>query len=278
MNPLKFSILRLHITIGVFLYSTVLTAGIIALPQLKASTSIQKTYAVIVAVADYQYTPNQAGGDLKYTDDDARKFYQFICSDKGGKATPQDVALLINRNATKAKILSTLEKVFSIAKKEDRIIFYYSGHGLPGFLIPSDGLSNDQSTLISFDELKEKLKNCKSSTKLCFIDSCNANSIKLGTKKIKKKRNKQLDSNIVIMVSSQSYQYSLENNQLKQGVFSYFLINGLKGKADQNQDKTISITELHLYVYTNVKEYTLDAQIPHTFGNFDKNMPVAILH
>ena len=272
--------ISLLITCNVFGYATLSSK----MTQVATTTSYKNTYAVIIAVADYQYFPAQTGGDLRYTDDDARKFYQFLCAKSGGNIPPQNIQLLINKRATKAAILNAITKVFARAKADDRIIFYFSGHGLPGYLIPNDGLSDDIKTFLSFKELKRRLRFSPAKTKLCFIDACNANSIKLGThqnskteaaQKVSAKKDK--NSNVVIMVSSQSYQYSQENMQLKQGVFSYYLINGLKGKADKNKDRTISIAELHQYVYKNVKSYTMDSQTPHTYGNFDIHMPVVTL-
>ena len=246
--------------------------------QKNSTVNYQKTYAVIVAISDYQFFGNGPGGDLKYTDDDARKFYQYLVSPTGGKVAPQNVVLLINQAASKTAILSMLDHVFAKAKANDRVIFYFSGHGRPGFLFPSD--ASNQASLISYDSMKKSFRKCKAKTKLCFIDACNANSIKLpqSHQKPAAKNKSKSDATIIVMVSSQSYQSSVEDSNLKQGAFSYYLLKGLKGAADENHDKTISIAELHKYVYFNVKKYTFDKQIPHTFGKFELDLPVAVLH
>lgn len=240
-------------------------------------TKFDKTYAVIVAISDYQFFPSGPGGDLQYTDADARKFYQYLVSPTGGQVAPQDVVLLINQAATKNSILKMLDHVFSKAKANDRIIFYFSGHGHAGYLMPSD--AKDVQSLISYEQLKAVFKNSRAKTKLCLIDACHANSIKLSGKKEPQGPANQANGNstVIVMVSSQSYQSSVEDSNLKQGAFSYFLLKGLKGEADTNGDKIITIAELHRYVYFNVKKYTYDKQEPHTFGKFDLDMPVAIL-
>ena len=238
----------------------------------------QKTYAAIIAISDYQYSPAGTGGDLNYTDDDARKFYQYLVSPTGGKVAPQNVVLLINQAATKNAILKMLGHVFSKAKENDRVILYYSGHGQPGYIIPSD--AHDAKTLISYDSIKRILKKCRAKTKLCFIDACNSDSIKSPGRKTNSNAagNKKTNASVVIMVSSQSDQSSVEDSNLKQGAFSYFLLKGLKGEADTDMDKTVTIEELHKYVYFHVKKYTFGKQVPHTFGRFDLDMPVALLN
>ena len=50
----------------------------------------------------------------------------------------------------------------------------------------------------------------------------------------------------------------------------------MKGAADLNMDKIISIQEIYAYTYTQVKEYTLNQQSPTLHGTFDRNMPVAV--
>jgi uncharacterized caspase-like protein len=57
-------------------------------------------------------------------------------------------------------------------------------------------------------------------------------------------------------------------------VFSHFLIKGLKGGADKDSDRLITIAELYDYISTNVKSYTANAQNPVIMGDYDEKMPV----
>jgi uncharacterized caspase-like protein len=65
---------------------------------------------------------------------------------------------------------------------------------------------------------------------------------------------------------------------LKHGAFTYYLVKGLKGPADKNKDKTITVSEMYYYTRDNLKLETQDKQIPIIFGNFDKNMPILYLN
>ncbi|HMG15262.1 MAG TPA: hypothetical protein VK590_07450, partial [Saprospiraceae bacterium] len=76
---------------------------------------------------------------------------------------------------------------------------------------------------------------------------------------------------------SKSEETSLESQGLRQGVFSHFLIRGMKGEADKNKDNIVTIKELYEYIYENVKEYTGDKQTPVISGNYENNLPIAVL-
>ena len=80
-----------------------------------------------------------------------------------------------------------------------------------------------------------------------------------------------------LILSSKSSETSLESSGLRQGVFSHFLIRGLKGEADTNFDNIIGVQELFDFTYHNVRSYTGSRQSPVIKGNFDRRMPVAVI-
>ena len=79
------------------------------------------------------------------------------------------------------------------------------------------------------------------------------------------------------LLSSKSEEYSLESQGLRQGIFSHYLIKGLKGEADTNTDKMVTLDELYTYVYGNVRKYTGNLQTPVLAGDIDRTMPLASL-
>jgi hypothetical protein len=64
---------------------------------------------------------------------------------------------------------------------------------------------------------------------------------------------------------------------LRQGVFSHFLIRGLKGEADANHDKKVTIQELFDYVYNNVRSFTGNLQSPIIRGDYDHSMIISAI-
>ena len=84
-----------------------------------------------------------------------------------------------------------------------------------------------------------------------------------------------------VLQSSSAYQKSIESPSYQQGVFSYWLLKGLKGGADYNQDMIVTIQEVFKYLTIKVPNDALKKsgkkQNPELDGVFDKNMPMSIL-
>jgi uncharacterized caspase-like protein len=72
-------------------------------------------------------------------------------------------------------------------------------------------------------------------------------------------------------------EYSLELSGIRQGVFSHFMIRGLKGEADSNKDRVVSVIELFDFVKQNVQERTQYEQNPVISGNYDERLPISMV-
>ena len=242
-----------------------------------APLTLPKVWAVVVGVAAYDHMPA-----LRYTDDDAYRFYAFLKSIEGGALPDQQVRLLIDEDATRENILSALEEVFSMAEKQDLVVFYFSGHGLNGSFLPInfDGFNNK----IGHDEIADLFNKCRARNKLCLADACHSGSLfamrSTGEEPILTQYYQTLAKSIsgtALLMSSKSDETSLESSGLRQGVFSHFLIRGLKGEADKNKDKLVTLQELYDFIYQNVRAYTGNRQSPVIKGTFDPMMPVAVV-
>ena len=80
-----------------------------------------------------------------------------------------------------------------------------------------------------------------------------------------------------MLLSSKGSEVSLEDHGLRQGIFSHFLIRGLRGEADNNGNSIVTVQELFNFVYKKVRSYTANAQTPKLSGEFDPSMPVALV-
>ncbi len=235
-----------------------------------------KVWAVIIGIARYEHMPS-----LKYSDDDAYRIYAFLKSPEGGALKDDQIRILIDEEATRNNILQALNQTFMRADENDVIMMYYSGHGLEGTFIPIDydGISN----LLKHDEVKEILNKSHAKHKVCYLDACNSGSL-LASKGSNSNsllyfydEIEKTQGGTAFFMSSKSKEFSLEDGGLRQGVFSHFLIDGLKGHADKNRDKMITLKELFNYVYTNVRQYTGNVQTPMIAGDYDENMPVSFI-
>lgn len=244
--------------------------------RIEASKNV-KIYAVVVGVSQYTAMPS-----LKYTDDDAHLFNSFLRSPEGGGLDDSQIALLIDEAATRENILRTMRQFFLKADDNDVVLFYFSGHGLEGCFLPSDfdGYNNK----LRHEEIKNILMQSKAKHKLCIADACHSGTLNYGLAakgpapvSMAKyyQAFEESDGGVALLMSSKGEELSLEDHGLRQGVFTYYLLRGLKGGANANGDQIVTIRELYRYVYSKVREYTANVQTPILTGAFDDNMPVA---
>ena len=243
--------------------------------QIEHSNEV-RIWAVVVGVSRYEFMPV-----LSYTDDDAYQFYAFLKSPEGGALPDNQVKVLIDEDATRANVLRTMRETILKADNNDVVLFYFSGHGLDGAFLPSD--YDGFNRRIAHQEITDILKESKARHKLVIADACHSGSLLAAKVPVQDALTKYYDAfansegGIALMMSSKREEYSLEDAGLRSGVFSYFLIEGLKGKADYNGNKILTIEELFDYVYNRVRGYTANAQTPTLSGTFDRSMPVGVI-
>jgi uncharacterized caspase-like protein len=218
---------------------------------------------------------------LRYPDDDAYRIYAFLKSAEGWALPDEQIRILVDEDASHYRITSTMRQLFGKAGKEDLVFLYFSGHGLPGSFLPIDydGMNNQ----LFHDEINGILGQSDARLKLCIADACHSGSL-LAMKgrhpqavtQLYKDLAKTRDGTALIM-SSKSDETSLESSGLRQGVFSHFLIRGLKGEADRDLDKKVSVQELYQFVFDQVRTYTGNRQSPVIKGDYDPTMAVSVL-
>ncbi|HMP15376.1 MAG TPA: caspase family protein, partial [Saprospiraceae bacterium] len=156
-----------------------------------------------------------------------------------------------------------------------------SGHGLKGAFLPIDfdGFNNR----LLHNDVVDIFRRSPAKYKLCIADACHSGSLlamrSASAQSIISSYYESLaqaKAGTALIMSSKSEETSLESSGLRQGVFTHFLIRGLKGEADRNEDRIVSIQELYDYVYENVRNYTGNRQSPEIMGDYDQKMPVGI--
>ena len=235
-----------------------------------------KIWSVVVGVSTYEHMPA-----LRFTDDDAYRFYAFLKSPEGGALPNDQIKLLIDEDATRNNILAALKETLLKADENDVIVFYYSGHGLEGSFIPVDydGFNNR----VLHDEIKQVFERSRAKHKIIFADACYSGSLLAMKGLVNSTLEKYYASfrnakgGLAFFTSSQEGEISLEDGGLRQGIFTHFLIRGLNGEADTNQNKVVTIEEIAAFVSKKVRSYTAKVQTPVLTGNYDTNMPVAVI-
>ncbi len=205
-----------------------------------ANAGAQRTYALLTGISNY----GVAEANLSNTTKDVKELQQIF--DKQEAST----TVLTSSYANHDNIVNKLNAIVTLAKEEDIIVFYFSGHGDTGGFI-SYGLE-----LFKYSELVEILSVAKAKNIFCFIDACLSGSVSdlMGTT-YSYGSNK---SRIVFMMSSRADELSMENTWLGNGFFTKAMAKGLRGKADANGDRKVTVAELFSYIYTDVTNRTKD--------------------
>lgn len=231
-------------------------------------------YALIVGASRYDHFES-----LKYTDDDAYRVYAFLRSPEGGAIPDDHIRILIDESAVAENIYKGLDDITAMAGPEDVVLVYLAGHGLQGYYVPTD--SDGYRNRVEYEEIKERLSVCQARQKLVIADACYSGSLlaaktpMLQSVDLFYKKLSQSGGGTAFLLSSKSEEYSLESLGLRQGIFSHYLILGLKGTADSNYDKMVTLEELYDYVYVNVRKYSGNLQSPVLAGDIDRSMPLA---
>jgi len=219
--------------------------------------------AVVIGIADYKSLPK-----AEFANDDARAFYDYAIRALGIK--PENIKLLVDGDAEEAEILKTFRTWLpSRVKSTTEVFVFYSGHGLPMpdgkglYLVPprADREVIDD-TAIPFSKLNAAITLTKPKSVTIFLDSCYSGQARSGETLVASARPVQLKSdsryfpdNFTVITASQNDQISSSNPELQHGIFSYYLMKGMEGDADENRDGKITLGEMQSYLSENVSRH-----------------------
>ncbi len=235
-------------------------------------TNNGKTRAIIIGISKYQFIDS-----LQYADKDAEVFAGYLRNNSFWKMAPEDITLLTNDKAKYGDLTVQLQKIAMISKPGDNLLFYFSGHGdvetqtifNRGFLLAYDTYSsNYMNNGLRVDDLKDIFVTLLSNNIKVIVvtDACRSGKLAGGMKgaEFTAAALSTMWKNEIKILSSQPGQLSYEDKKWGngRGVFSYYLIKGLHGEADADKDSSITLSELEIYVGSNVARETGNKQQP----------------
>jgi hypothetical protein len=239
----------------------------------------EEVWSVVVGISKYKNIPS-----LKYAANDAREFYRYLTEVNG---VPKDhIWLLLDEEATLDNLKSILgTQLRRQAGKDDMVIIYLAGHGaterdaaspdgdgLEKYILPSNANPKDlYASAMPMSEIA-RIFNRISSERLVFIsDTCYSGASGgrtipvIGTRanvsgafldRISQGKGR------VILTASDANEVSMEKDELRHGVFTYYLLEALRGQGDIDKDGVITIDEVYRYVSMKVPQATGQDQHP----------------
>lgn len=245
-----------------------LATFLITLTQTAFAHASPVQFAVVVGVSDYPSSSDL--WPLNYAHRDAIEVASAL------KQRGYTVRLLLNADAKKRAIENALEdaKAFFVDPADkNSVVFFFAGHGFTNegveWLMPEDGVASDPAgSGVSLSEVQRLLMASGANQRMLFIDACRENNSNTrGLSRVFDDSYLPEAEGTAISFSTKLGSTSLEVDALQQGVYSYFLKQGLLGATGYQE---LTFSSLHNYVSRNVKKYTAESglklQIPFRAG------------
>ena len=238
-----------------------------------------KIHAVVIGISKYKGIRS-----LRFADRDAAAFADYLRTNVG---VPQEnITLLLNDQATLVRIKSVLgTDLKRKASQQDTVIIYYAGHGAPEtdatsqdedglekYIVPYDGDPNDlYTTGLPMREVETIFQRLSAERVIFISDACYSGATGGRTFVTASRRAVVSESFLtrlskargrVVLTASRASEVSEEREELGHGVFTYYLLEGLRGKADLDGDGIITVDEIYAYVSRKVPEATGQNQHP----------------
>jgi caspase domain-containing protein/WD40 repeat protein len=252
-------------------------------------------WAVVVGISEYAH-PDIPG--LQFADRDAEQFAQFLVSDRAGLGgfNPDNVTLLTNEEATFRRLRRALYDFLKRPNEDDVIYVFWAGHGTPDpdrlndlYLLPYDAEpDNIASTAFLMEDLQDALARTLARSKIVITDACHSAGVgfsgtraALGINQINDAfldRLAMSGGGTIAITSSRATEISREGPQWGggHGVFTHYLLEGLSGAADSDNDRIVDMAEMYEYARTRVRRDTDNAQTPTmSLSPFNTSWPMS---
>jgi hypothetical protein len=220
-------------------------------------------WAITIGINDYW---DSKVTDLKKARNDAKALGDtFINNGQFNKVfiMTDDLSERDSNFPKKRNIEDNVKYIADMANPNDLVVFHFSGHGLSNengesYLIPADVSLNDPfATSIKLDDMVKKLRGAGIKKILLMIDACReelSSTKSITNRSLNQKIYTEAEVAAVFYATKQGW-FSYEDPNSNYGIFTRFVVQGLKGNADKDNDGIVSFSELDLYVTNEIFEY-----------------------
>jgi len=260
-------------------------------------------WAIIVGISKYK----DESLNLEYARRDAEALYELIQKPSGGGFEKDHIVKLVDEEATTANITRALRSFLKKPDKGDIVLIYFACHGAPDldrpnivYLLTHDTEPDDiAGTALPMREIDLSLReNLLAERVVILADTCHSAAIGggIGRRAVQNRAavvNRYLQNvgktkgGIALLTSAASRETAREGKEWARegeeegsghGVFTYYILEGMEGKADNApKNGIVTVGELFEYVRGNVMKETNNQQHPTIGTNpFDPKLPMAV--
>ncbi|MGH7599700.1 MAG: caspase family protein [bacterium] len=222
----------------------------------------RKTWAVIIGIDKYR-DPNV--GHLDFAVRDATGVEKMLRE----KFKFDHFITLYNDDATNDRIIAALSDSLQKADPEDGVFVFFAGHGFTvvtargdtiGGIVPYDGAFGVYTPNISMEQIRDTARLVNAKHIFYVMDACYSGALLVKIRGTPKS-NATLSSRIKefvskpardVLTTGQQGEEVLDGGRNNHSIFTGWLLEGLEGVADADQDSYVTANELSRYVYENV--------------------------
>jgi uncharacterized caspase-like protein len=254
----------------------------------------RNVWAVVVGINDYPLIPK-----LKYAVNDAQAFQRLLV--EKNRVPVENITVLINEQATLRNLRSGLGTgLKGAAGTDDMAIIFFAGHGsterdsaspdgdgLEKYILTYDSDPSDLfSTALPMRDIALIFNRIRSERLIFIMDTCYSGASggrTVGTGDIRANMSETFLERIasgrgqLIITASAANEVSVEKDELQHGVFTYYLLDGLRGAADSNHDGVVTVEEVYRYVSEKVPRATNQEQHPVKKGTVEGELVLSIM-
>ncbi len=245
-----------------------------------------KVWVVAIGISNYE---NPGIKDLALARADALAVANYYREQLG--LPPEQIFVRVDEQATLRELKSLLgtELVNKAHQAEDTVILYFAGHGkkesdigsqdydgYSKYLLPYDADPGDLfSSALSMEQMVRILQRLRPERVVLLVDACFSGAIGGGrspydpTESTRSDVSDEFLSRIansgrgrVILTASGVNEVAWERKDLGHGIFTYYLLAGLGGEADDDQDGNVDIDEVYKFTWRKVSGLTDGRQNP----------------
>ena len=249
---------------------------------------------MLVGVSEYA-APNL---HLRFAHRDVEELWALLQTDRCGGFIPERARVLVNEQATTAAITRALRSFLQDASEDDVVLIYFSGHGAPDpkrrdvvyFLTHDTNPADIAGTALPMREIMQSLgENLRAKRVIMMMDTCHSAAVEggrgmaAGDPAVLEQYLANLqssDEGFAILTSSEANEQSREGTRWGggHGLFTHLVLEGLRGKADTNQNGIVTLGELFDHVVEQTRALGgPGAQHPRVGHRpFDRSFVVAI--
>jgi hypothetical protein len=249
-----------------YVFGTLLAEGVVVEEEPERDVA-ENRHAVAVIIGNRNYKGVNVNVDFAHNDADAMR--QYVIEVLGYR----EGNIIDVRDATKAEIEDTFGTEKSFAGKlsdyvragQSDVTVFYSGHGVPGlddmkgYLLPVDANPN-RITLTGYptDLLFSNLSKIDARSMTVYLDACFSGDspkgmiIRAASGISVTPRLPSDTKQMVVITASQGDQYASWDEEAEFGLFTRYLLEGLRGAADGegygNGDDQVTLAEVKAYL------------------------------